>query len=63
MNLTCLQIDTYFEKDLMQSLEIYRQSHPEGNKTIKDDFDAVQHLVSDPLVFLFHYILYIKIFI
>ncbi|XP_036954854.1 leukocyte surface antigen CD53-like isoform X1 [Acanthopagrus latus] len=38
------EIDTYFEKDLMQSLEIYRQSHPEGNKTIKDDFDAVQHL-------------------
>ncbi|KAM8748372.1 tetraspanin-4-like isoform 2-T3 [Acanthopagrus schlegelii] len=38
------EIDTYFEKDLMQSLEIYRQSRPEGNKTIKDDFDAVQHL-------------------
>ncbi|XP_073323098.1 leukocyte surface antigen CD53-like [Pagrus major] len=38
------EIDTYFERDLMQSLEIYRQSSPEGNKTIKDDFDAVQHL-------------------
>ncbi|XP_034548432.1 leukocyte surface antigen CD53-like isoform X2 [Notolabrus celidotus] len=39
-----ISIDTYFERDLMQSLEIYRQSSPEGNKTIKDDFDAVQHV-------------------
>ncbi|XP_034451740.1 leukocyte surface antigen CD53-like [Hippoglossus hippoglossus] len=38
------EIDSYFEKDLMQSLEIYRQSSPEGNKTIQEDFDAVQHL-------------------
>ncbi|KAM7018850.1 leukocyte surface antigen CD53-like [Tautogolabrus adspersus] len=38
------EIDSFFEKELMQSLEIYRQSGPEGNKTIKDDFDAVQHL-------------------
>ncbi|XP_035514914.1 leukocyte surface antigen CD53-like [Morone saxatilis] len=38
------EIDTYFEKDLMQSLETYKQSSPEGNKTLKDDFDAVQHL-------------------
>lgn len=37
-------IDTYFEEDLTRSLEIYKQSSPEGNKTIKDDFDAVQHL-------------------
>lgn len=42
-----VQIDTYFERDLMRSLEIYRQSTPEGNKTIKDDFDAVHHLVND----------------
>ncbi len=41
-----VQIDTFFEKDLMQSLEIYRQSSPEGNKTIKEEFDAVQHLVN-----------------
>ncbi|KAG8011636.1 Leukocyte surface antigen CD53, partial [Nibea albiflora] len=39
-----MQIDSYFEKDLMRSLEIYRQSSPEGNKTIRNDFDAVQHL-------------------
>ncbi|TKS78060.1 CD53 Cell surface glycoprotein [Collichthys lucidus] len=38
------EIDSYFEKDLMQSLEIYRHSSLEGNKTIRDDFDAVQHL-------------------
>ncbi|CAJ1068756.1 leukocyte surface antigen CD53-like isoform X1 [Xyrichtys novacula] len=38
------EIDTYFEKDLKRSLEIYRQSSPEGNRTIKADFDAVQHL-------------------
>ncbi|KAM9858482.1 leukocyte surface antigen CD53-like [Aulostomus maculatus] len=38
------KIETYFEKDLEQSLEIYRHSDPEGNRTIKDDFDAVQHL-------------------
>ncbi|XP_039660380.1 leukocyte surface antigen CD53-like [Perca fluviatilis] len=38
------EIDTHFEKDLMKSLEIYRQSSPESNSTIKDDFDAVQDL-------------------
>ncbi|KAG7234953.1 hypothetical protein INR49_003473 [Caranx melampygus] len=38
------EIDTYFERDLMRSLEIYRGSSPEGNKTIRADFDAVQHL-------------------
>nr|XP_046242070.1 tetraspanin-9-like isoform X3 [Scatophagus argus] len=43
------EIDTYFEKDLMQSLEIYRESSQEGNKTIKDDFDAVQHLCPSSL--------------
>ncbi|XP_022076306.1 leukocyte surface antigen CD53-like [Acanthochromis polyacanthus] len=37
------EIDTYFERDLMRSLEIYRDSSPEGNQTIKDDFDAVQY--------------------
>lgn len=51
--MSVLQIETYFEKDLMQSLEIYRQSRPGANQTIKDDFDAVQHLVIDlPLCFL-----------
>lgn len=44
-----LQIDTYFEKDLMRSLEIYRGSSPEGNQTIRADFDAVQHLVNQLL--------------
>ncbi|KAM9810704.1 leukocyte surface antigen CD53-like [Neosynchiropus ocellatus] len=38
------KIDTYFEQDLMQSLETYRQSSPTGNLTLKADFDAVQHL-------------------
>ncbi|KAM9744543.1 leukocyte surface antigen CD53-like [Menidia menidia] len=38
------EIDTYFEKDLMNSLEIYRQSKPGENKLIKDDFDEVQFL-------------------
>ncbi|XP_028313615.1 leukocyte surface antigen CD53-like [Gouania willdenowi] len=38
------EINTYFERDLMESLEIYRQSSPGGNQTIKDDFDAVQYL-------------------
>lgn len=38
------------ESDLMQSLKIYRDSSQDGNKTIKDDFDAVQHLVSDQKV-------------
>ena len=45
-----VQIDTYFEKDLTNSLEIYRQSGPEENKNIKDDFDAVQFLVKDKLL-------------
>lgn len=38
------EIHTYFEDDLMRSLEIYRQFGPESNTTIRDDFDAVQHL-------------------
>ncbi|XP_034397735.1 leukocyte surface antigen CD53-like [Cyclopterus lumpus] len=38
------EIDTYFEDDLMRSLEIYRQLGPESNSTIRDDLDAVQHL-------------------
>ncbi|XP_008415540.1 leukocyte surface antigen CD53-like isoform X1 [Poecilia reticulata] len=38
------EIDTYFEKDLTRSLEVYMESGPEGNKTIKNDFDAVQYL-------------------
>ncbi|XP_063752678.1 leukocyte surface antigen CD53-like [Eleginops maclovinus] len=38
------KIDTYFEKDLMRSLDIYRQSSPENNTAIKKDFDTVQHL-------------------
>uniref|UniRef100_A0A3B5LRN9 Tetraspanin n=1 Tax=Xiphophorus couchianus TaxID=32473 RepID=A0A3B5LRN9_9TELE len=45
------EIDTYFEKDLTRSLEVYMESGPEGNKTIKKDFDAVQYLVNDkPLI-------------
>lgn len=49
-HLTCLsvvQIDAYFEEDLMRSLDIYRQSSSENNTDIKKDFDAVQHLVND----------------
>ncbi|XP_069557565.1 leukocyte surface antigen CD53-like isoform X2 [Brachyistius frenatus] len=38
------EIDTYFERDMMRSLEIYRQSSPESNQTLKNDFDAVQQL-------------------
>ncbi|KAM7392134.1 hypothetical protein PAMP_022767 [Pampus punctatissimus] len=38
------EIDTFFKTDLMRSLEIYRLSSPDGNKTIKADFDAVQYL-------------------
>ncbi|XP_034026908.1 leukocyte surface antigen CD53-like [Thalassophryne amazonica] len=37
-------IDTYFERDLMTSLVIYRQSSPSGNLTIRNDFDAVHYL-------------------
>ncbi|KAK5870576.1 hypothetical protein PBY51_003513 [Eleginops maclovinus] len=44
------KIDTYFEKDLMRSLDIYRQSSPENNTAIKKDFDTVQHLVNDTLL-------------
>lgn len=43
--LSTVQIDTYFEKDLTQSLAVYRQSGPGENQTIKEDFDDVQHLV------------------
>uniref|UniRef100_A0A3B3VLT6 Leukocyte surface antigen CD53-like n=1 Tax=Poecilia latipinna TaxID=48699 RepID=A0A3B3VLT6_9TELE len=39
------EIDTYFEKDLTHSLEVYMESGPEGNKTIKEDFDSVQYLL------------------
>lgn len=35
-------IDINFEKDLMRSLEVYKQSPPEGNLTIQEEFDAVQ---------------------
>ncbi|XP_013880502.1 leukocyte surface antigen CD53 [Austrofundulus limnaeus] len=38
------KIDTYFEKDLTHSLQIYMQSSPDGNKTLKDDFNALQYL-------------------
>lgn len=37
------KVHTYLENDLMVSLRIYRDSSPEGNQTIKQDFDAVQH--------------------
>lgn len=47
--LSAVQIDTFFENDMMRSLEIYRQSSPESNTTLKDDLDAVQHLVNDLL--------------
>lgn len=60
-----VQIDTYLEKDLMRSLEIYRESSHEGNKPIKDDFDAVQHLVNDPIVDIINlklYLIYFKFF-
>ncbi|XP_037634075.1 leukocyte surface antigen CD53 [Sebastes umbrosus] len=35
----------FFENDMMRSLEIYRQSSPESNTTLKDDLDAVQNLL------------------
>lgn len=54
-HMSLMQIDSYFEKDLMRSLEIYRHSSLEGNKTIRDDFDAVQHLVNDPLLYIIYY--------
>ncbi|KAM9392507.1 leukocyte surface antigen CD53-like [Pholidichthys leucotaenia] len=38
------EIDTYFERDLLQSLESYRTSGPGVNQTLKDEFDAVQHV-------------------
>ncbi|KAM3868293.1 leukocyte surface antigen CD53-like [Diretmus argenteus] len=40
------EIDTFFEKDLTRSLEIYKHSGPDSNMTIINDFDAVQHLFS-----------------
>ncbi|XP_014882707.1 leukocyte surface antigen CD53-like [Poecilia latipinna] len=46
------EIDTYFEKDLTHSLEVYMESGPEGNKTIKEDFDSVQYLVNDKTLIL-----------
>ncbi|CAB1320034.1 unnamed protein product [Coregonus sp. 'balchen'] len=39
-----ITIDTFFEKDLMRSLETYKNSTSEGNLTIKEDFDVVQHI-------------------
>ncbi|XP_029961394.1 leukocyte surface antigen CD53-like [Salarias fasciatus] len=38
------EIHSYFERDLMRSLEIYRQSSPSANTTLKEDFDAVHFL-------------------
>lgn len=38
------EIEVYFERDLMQSLEVYRQSGPEENRTLREDFDSVHHL-------------------
>ncbi|CAN9512795.1 unnamed protein product [Ophioblennius macclurei] len=38
------EINTYFERDLNQSLVIYRQSSPSANTILKNDFDAVQYL-------------------
>lgn len=35
------------ENDLKQSLEIYRMSNEEDNKSLKDQFDAVQNLVNN----------------
>lgn len=45
-----MQIGTYFEKDLMHSLEIYKISGPGENQILKDDFDAIQYLVNDKLL-------------
>lgn len=42
-----LQVDTYMENDLKQSLEIYRLSSEENNRNLKDQFDAVQNLVNN----------------
>uniref|UniRef100_A0AAY5KWJ7 Tetraspanin n=1 Tax=Esox lucius TaxID=8010 RepID=A0AAY5KWJ7_ESOLU len=36
------EIDTFFEKDLIRSLDMYKNSTSEGNLAIKEDFDAVQ---------------------
>ncbi|KAL0979168.1 hypothetical protein UPYG_G00181590 [Umbra pygmaea] len=38
------KIETFFEKDLMHSLETYKNSTSERELTIKKDFDAVQHI-------------------
>ncbi|CDQ71007.1 unnamed protein product [Oncorhynchus mykiss] len=38
------EIDNFFEKDMMRSLETYKNSTSEGNLTIKEDFDVVQHI-------------------
>lgn len=38
------EIDTFFEKDLLRSLESYKQSSEMGNETLRDDFDAVQSI-------------------
>ncbi|XP_064155702.1 leukocyte surface antigen CD53-like isoform X1 [Anguilla rostrata] len=38
------EIDTFFEKDLLHSLESYKQSSEMGNETLREDFDAVQSI-------------------
>ncbi|XP_036390133.1 leukocyte surface antigen CD53-like [Megalops cyprinoides] len=38
------EIDTFFENDLLHSLEAYKQSTETGNQTLKDDFDAIQSI-------------------
>lgn len=42
-----LQVDTYMENDLKQSLEIYKLSSEEDNRSLKDQLDAVQNLVNN----------------
>ncbi|CAL8347497.1 unnamed protein product [Lota lota] len=38
------KIDSYLESDLLGSLETVRNAHPGTNKTLREDFDAVQSL-------------------
>ncbi|KAM6965352.1 leukocyte surface antigen CD53-like, partial [Aplochiton taeniatus] len=38
------EIDTFFERDMTRSLEVYKHSTEEGNLTIKKDFDYIQHV-------------------
>lgn len=46
-----MQVHTYMESDLTVSLNIYRGSRPDGNQTIKNDFDDVQHLVKNKKIY------------